>query len=449
MKLVNREMEAARLERTASSGTKELVVLFGRRRLGKTTLLRNFARKRPSLFFSCPIGTASDALRIFHSQMADAFDQPLLRQTQFSNWHECLSFAFEESAKSGSALIFDEFPYLMRSVPGIDSIFQHLWDNQTKPIWIALCGSLLSVMQDRVLGARAPLYGRRTEQMQLKPMTFGDVSQFYKKRSFQDKANLYAFFGGVPAYAERAAKFADLHAAVQNLVLNEDGVLYQEPEFLVREELREPGTYFSILHSLASGCTRPNQIAQDAGIPHSGVNKYLDVLRRMQLAERIVPLTEKKPERSTKALYVIADHFLRFWFRYVYPNRSVIESGSANLLFSKKILPDLDTFMGPVFEEMCRQEIRNKGVDLVGWQPFKIGRYWDSRVEIDVVVEDEPGQRVAFFECKWSRKIHVERILYNLRKKADSIAQYAGVQKEYYVMSRTASKHPSHIRFGR
>lgn len=448
MRFLNRKTEMQRLEKMAFSSRKELLVLYGRRRLGKTTLLREFSHAHSALFFSCPLSTQSEALRLFQDQMAEVFGIPLLRETRFPGWPEAMRFAFQESAKQNIAIILDEFPYLLRSVAGIDAVIQHLWDETDDKIWLGLSGSLVPVMLERVLGSQAPLYGRRTEQIQLKPMSFRDVSLFYGKASFLDLAHWYAFFGGVPAYAERAAAYDRPQTSVCELVLNENGVLYQEPEFLVREELREPGAYFSILRSLAAGQTRPNAIAQDAGVLHSGVNKYLDTLRQMLLIERRVPLTEKHLERSTKAVYVLSDHFLRFWFRYVYPNRSVIELGRGAELFQSRIDPDLDNYMGPVFEDICCQEISQHGEDELGWQPLRIGRYWDRDSEIDIVAEDADCHRVAFFECKWGRHINVERTLFSLRHKSDTIPHYSGWERQHFVVSRTESDHPQHVHVG-
>jgi AAA+ ATPase superfamily predicted ATPase len=236
--------------------------------------------------------------------------------------------------------------------------------------------------------------------------------------------------------------------AACELILSENGVLYQEPEFLAREELREPGAYFSILHSLASGKTKPNEIAQDSGVRHSGVNKYLETLVRMKLIERCVPITEKNPERSAKGIYLLTDQFLRFWFRYVFPNRSIIEMGKGRQLFEAKVASDLDNLMGIVYEAICRQFAADHGNELFGWDPLKIGRYWDGQREIDFVAEDAPGQSAAFVECKWGEHVHIGRILAKLRKKADAIPYYRGWKKSYYVMSRTKDKHPEHIHLG-
>jgi len=448
MTFFNRIQELKLLNESATEKDKQLVVIFGRRRLGKTTLLRNFAKTKDAFFFSCPISTASEALRHFQQQMADAFDEPILKKAEFPGWQEALEYLFETSIQRNIPLIFDEFPYLIKSVPGVDTIIKHLWDKNDKKIWIGLCGSLISVMQEKVLGKDAPLYGRRSEIMQIKPFTFHDISLFYPNSTFEDKALWFGYFGGVPAYAEKASSYGSPFESIEKMILNENGVLYQEPEFLVREELREPGAYFSILHSLASGKTRPNEIAQDSGVPHSGINKYLDTLKRMQLIERRVPITEKNPERSTKALYLLADNFLRFWFRYVFPNRSIIELGRGRQLLERFVKPDLDIFMGPIFEQICHQELNKNGKKLIGWEPLKIGRYWDRQIEIDIVVEDTLSQRVAFVECKWGKRVNVNKVLNGLRKKSDLITSYAGWKKQCYVISRSKTSNPNHIFLG-
>ncbi|MFC2173132.1 ATP-binding protein [Acidobacteriota bacterium] len=449
MRFLDRTREINQLDSLWDSGRKELLILYGRRRLGKTTLLREFARKRSSLFFSCPIATSNEALRIFQARMADVLREPLLASTRFPGWFEALDYAFSVCAERKMPLILDEFPYLLRSVKGIDSLIQNLWDQMTDPLWLCLSGSILSVMRDKILGSDAPLYGRRTAQIALKPMSFRDVSIFYGNCSFETQAIFYAIFGGVPAYAERAAVFRNPEEATVQLILDPNAVLYQEPDFLVREELREPIPYFSILHGLSRGRTRPHQISLAAGVPHSGVNKYLDTLCRMNLVERRVPVTELRPERSTKAIYRIVDPFIRFWFRYVYSHRSSIELQRGQVLYQKTIDPDLDNLMGVVFEEICKQELQRNGAGILGWDPFRIGAYWQASTEIDLVAEDVERRKVAFVECKWSKKIHIDRLLTELRKKADSIKTYRGCEKSFYIMSRSRLSHPAHIHVGK
>lgn len=444
MTFYNRTKELEQLEKFYLSKDKELMVLYGRRRLGKTRLLKEFCNKHPGLFFSCPLSTSKEALRLFQAQMAISFNAPLLNQTNFFGWQEAMQYAFEKTIQHKMVIIFDEFPYLMRSVPGIDSIIQHLWDNSGMPIKLILCGSHVSVMLDQVIGAKAPLYGRRTYSINLAPMSFSDISLFYPNVSFEETVKWYAFFGGVPAYAERASKYQDAESSLFDMVLNPDGNLYQEPDFLVNEELREPAVYFSILRSLAFGQTKPNQISQDAGVRHSGINKYLDTLKKMHLIEKRIPITEKNPERSTKGLYFIRDQFLKFWFRYIFPNKSIIELGNGKKLFEKHIKADLSILFGHVYEDICFQRIQNNQA-LLEFEVYNAGPYWEKNFEIDIIAEDPFDHQVAFIECKWSTNININRLLQHLKRNADLIKHYSGWKKSYFIMSRTRISHPNHI----
>jgi len=443
---VNRTGELALLGRLAASDHREMLVVYGRRRLGKTALLRQFAVARPLAFFSCPLSTASEALRLFTRELARTFDDSLLARARFPGWSEAVAYAVERCGREGIPLVLDEFPYLQRSAPGIDALLQHAWDAHDGAVKLIFTGSSFSVMDAAVADPRAPLYGRRTAQLEVQPMSFDEVSAFYPGWSFEQRAVAYGLFGGVPAYAEQAARHESPGAAAHALALSPAGPLFAEPEFLVREELRDPGAYFAILHALAAGKTRPNEIAREAGIPHASVGKYLDVLRRLRLVRRETPLTEARPERSRKGIYLLADPFLRFWFRYVYPNRSALEAGRSREVLETVVLPDLDTFMGQPYEQICRQHLLADGSRLLGWQPLRVSRYWDSRTEIDLVAVDAAGENAAFIECKWGRKVDVPRIVRRLREKARAVAPLAAAFHRYLVVSRTDTDDEHHVR---
>ncbi len=443
---VNRSNELALLDRLMASNHRELLVIYGRRRLGKTALLRHFGNGRPFAYFACPLTTAAEALRLFTRELARAFEDPLLARTSFTGWSEAVEYALERSARERMPLVFDEFPYLQRSVPGIDSLLQHAWDGRDDAIKLLLAGSSFSVMDAAVADPRAPLYGRRTAQLEVQPMSFRDVSGFYPDWSFEQRAVAYGLFGGVPAYAEQAARHVSPIEAAQALALSPAGALYAEPEFLAREELRDPGVYFAILHALAGGKTRPNEIAQDAGVLRTSVGKYLDTLRRLRLVRRETPVSESRPERSRRSLYRLADPLLRFWFRYVYPNRSALEAGRSRDALTAIVLPDLDTFMGQPYEDICRQHVIENGQRLLGWRPLRVGRYWDARVEIDIVAVDAAGERAAFIECKWGRSIDVARVVRRLREKARAVTLFAAASHRHLVISRTDADDEHHVR---
>ncbi|MYN64538.1 MAG: ATP-binding protein [Acidobacteria bacterium] len=445
-RFVNRVSELALLDRLAASDRRELLVIYGRRRLGKTALLRQFGAGRPLAFFACPMSTAPEALRLFTRELARTLDDSLLARTRFSGWSEAVEYAVERCGRMEIPLVLDELPYLQRSVPGIDSLLQHAWDGHDGAVKLFLTGSSFSVLDAAVADPRAPLYGRRTAQLEVRPMSFDEVADFHPGWSFERRAVAYGLFGGVPAYAEQVARHESPGEAAHALALSPAGPLYAEPEFLVREELRDPGAYFAILHALAVGKTRPNEIAQDAGIAHASAGKYLDTLRRLRFVRRETPVTEPRPERSRRSLYRLADPFLRFWFRYVYPNRSALEAGRSRQVLESVVLPDLDTFMGPPYEDICRQHLIGNWQRLLGWQPLRVGRYWDSRTEIDLVAVDAAGERAAFVECKWGRSVDVARVVWRLREKARAVAPFAAMSHRYLVISRTDADDEHHVR---
>ena len=357
-----------------------------------------------------------------------------------------MDYALEACGREGRPLVLDELPYRQHSVPGIESLLQHAWDGHDGAVKLVLTGSSFSVLDAAVADPRAPLYGRRTAQLEVQPMSFAEVADFYPGWSFEQRAVAWGLFGGVPAYAEQAARHASPAEAALALALSPTGPLHTEPECLVREELRDPGVYFSILHSLAAGLMRPNRIAQDAGVPGPSTDKYLDVLRRLRLVHRDVPVTEARPERSRKGLYRLSDPFLRFWFRYVYPNRSALEAGAGREVLETVVLPDLDTFMGPPYEEICRQHLIAEGPRVLGWRPARVGRYWDARTEIDLIAVDAARERAAFVECKWGRNVDVARTVRRLREKARAVASLAAASHRYLVISRTDTDDEHHVR---
>ncbi len=448
MKFINRIEELQLLKKILESKQKEMLVLFGRRRIGKTALLRYISRRQPSLFFACPISTEKESLRLFQSRMAEVLNEPLLRETHFPGWPEALNYGFKACSKKNIPIILDEFPYLLRSVPGIGSIIQNIWDSFEDPIKIILNGSLISIMYNNFFNTTAPLYGRRTYQLHMKPMTFNQIKNFYPNITFDQQLKYYGTFGGIPAYAFRAAQYESYQQAICDLICDSNGIFYYEPELLVKEELRDPNAYFSILHSIASGNTRPHLIAQASGINQASMSKYLDILIKIGIIQRLTPITEKNPERSKKGIYRLADNFLKFWFRYIYPNRSVIDSGMGKELTKSHIIPDLSTYIGFVYEEICHQEIKERGKVLLGWSPFKIGRYWDSNSEIDIIVEDNTGKRVAFIECKLSQKVNVRRLTNKLQQKAVSIPYYYQWEHQYLIISRTKTREDNHYQIG-
>lgn len=440
MNFINRSKELTQLNQLFNTDKAQLVVVYGRRRIGKTRLLVHFCEGKKMVFFAATRTSEKEALGIFSEQIAKAFPEKKLEYTQFASFRKALEFLFEEARSTPLVLVIDEFPYLMEASAGIDVHLQHLWDHEKEKsnIKIILCGSTLSVMQKKVLGKNAPLYGRRTGAIKLLPLDYFNARLFCPAADLDKAVMYYSIFGGVPFYLEQLKPDGSLDDNVAKLVLDQTGLLYNEPYFLVQEELRDPKLYFAAMHAIASGNTRPTVIANYVGMDSNKIGKYLNNLLKLELIYRELPVTIKPSARSTKGYYQISDPFLRFWFRYVYPNTSAIEMGQGETLWKSLIKPDISVFMGPMWERVCRQYLSARGGSAFGFNSpiLSIGRYWEAEFEIDIVAENKAEKKVLFCECKWTDKPEVPRLLAKLKEKSEKVDRYRGYQKFYGVFSR-------------
>ena len=286
----------------------------------------------------------------------------------------------------------------------IPSILQRLWDTRLKDtrIMLVLCGSYGGMMERHVLAYRAPLYGRRMGQWKLAPLDFWAAQAFFPHLEPADRVRAFAVLGGVPAYLIHFRKVEDLLSGIEQNILTPGTFLYEEPRFLLLEELRDPHRHFAILEAVAGGKTRPSEIAQAAGISPSSLSFYLDTLQALDLVERVVPATVEKPHKYKRAIYRLKDNFFRFWFRFVYPNRSILERGDVAYV-RRHVQRFLDEFTALVFEEISRQYIlRLHRTGRRMWMPERVGAWWDGKEEIDVVAINFREGRILLGECKWS-----------------------------------------------
>ncbi len=430
---VDRKEELSFLEERFKSKTAQLIILYGRRRIGKTELLKQFSKNKKHIFFSADLSSEQEQLRQFTEAIYYETKDEFLKTQRFTSWESLLRYLFTRVSVSDKIpIIIDEFPYLCVSNPALPSILQKVWDSESekKPLFLILSGSYMSFMEKEVLSSKSPLFGRRTAQIFLKPLPFKEIRQFFPSYSKTNLVYAYSILGGTPAYLEKFENGLTIEENVKRKILNKNEFLYEEPRFLLMEELREPSLYFAILKAIASGKTRLNEIVQDTGIePGYKANKYLTVLRELGIVRRELPVTEEKPYKSRKSLYFIDDPFFRFWFRYVYPNISYLEDGDINYVWGEKISPDIDSFTGFVFEDICIAKI--KELNLRNKLPFKaerIGRWWDKSSEIDVVAYNKEG-KYMFFECKWRRKKLGTKILNELKDKAE---KFVTAKEKYF-----------------
>ncbi len=409
---IDRASELADLESRWRSEVSELVIVYGRRRVGKTELLLRFAQGKRALYFLAAQVTKTEQLRQFSQQLRSTFDDPLLAHLTFTEWESAWSYLAQKAEGERLLVVLDEFPYLCEAQAALPSLLQRFWDLQGRhtQLFLVLCGSQVSFMERELLAQRAPLYGRRTAQLQLRPLSFRDAAQFFPQYSARQQLMAYGMLGGMPAYLQRFDPHRSLRQNLLREALSVQGFLYEEPHFLLQMELRDPKTYMALLGAIASGCTRLNQIAQRAGLTVQVASKYLNVLRGLALVAREVSPLERAPERSKKGRYRVADPFLQFWFRFLQPHLSLVEAGAGTLVYQRFIAPQLDTYLGGVFEEVCREFIRRYGGELGEESVRRVGRHWGAEFDLDIVIE-HLDRSWSFGECKWTRRPLGERTL--------------------------------------
>lgn len=428
---INRKKELSFLEEKWNELKAQLIVLWGKRRVGKTELVKQFVKNKPSVYFLSESTNEVEQLRRFSYSIGAFFNEPLLQTRGFSTWEE--GFRYIKDRNQRFVLVIDEFPYLIESNSAIPSIFQRGWDEYLSKsnVYLILLGSSISMMETEVLGYRAPLYGRRTGQWRVDPMAFDEVSNFRKGRPFEDRLMHYAVAGGIPAYWLQFSRDKDFIKNIRDHVLKKGQMLYDEVEFILREELREPRYYFALLQATAQGKRKLSEIVNATGIQQPVANKYLGVLSDLRIVEREIPVTEEKPMKSKKGLYRITDEFFQFWFKFVFPRRSELEIGRIDeVLFSiKKEMPQHLSF---VYERIA--------VDLL-WKnmdrffPFTtIGRWWDGNDEIDVVGINPDLNSILFCEVKWSERPVGTDIYKALKQKAMKVAWGGKSRKEFFCL---------------
>lgn len=417
---VNRTRELQFLEQHYASGQAELLVVYGRRRVGKTDLLRHFCNGKPHIFFVADLGTEENLLSDLTRQISEYFLGDPLLLAPFTTWESAFAYIATQ-AKERMVLVLDEFTYLIAGNSAFPSTLQKVWDTQLRaaPILLALSGSYIGMMEQSVLAYRSPLYGRRTGQWRLQPFTIWDARALVPGLSAEALVHVFAILGGMPAYLRQYDTSLALLGNVEQKILARGAFLHDEPRFLLQQELRDSSRHFAILTALANHRTRVNEIAQASGIPVTSVTFYLNTLQEMGLITRLTPATERNPERSRQGIYQIADPFFRFWFRYVYPNRSLLERGETEQV-QRKVEIELEQFTGPVFETICREYVwRLHENGRLGFTPHTVGGWWSRHDEIDVAAIGEDGCLLG--ECKWTAKPIGVNILDQLTEKTKAV----------------------------
>lgn len=445
MKFLGREKEILDLEKEyARDGG--FVVIYGRRRIGKTTLIKQFIKSKTAFYFLATKEVESQSMKRFAGVIARTTGNSVLQKAAFSDWLDLFQAVADYKPNEKKVLVIDEFPYLVKVNDSFPSILQNAWDEILKDsnVMLILCGSLISMMKKHALSYESPLYGRRTAQMRIAPLPFTTVYE-NQKLSFEEAAEQYSITGGVPKYMEFFSDVQPLYEQIKENVLSKNGFLYEEPNFLLTDEVQVPTNYFSIIKVIADGNHKLGTIAGILGLETSALTPYLKTLSELGFIEKQVPVTEKNAEKTRKGLYFISDNFLRFWFRYVYPYKGELELDNTQISLDELDKDFKEKFVAFAYEDICKEIFARLCSDkAIDFTPSKIGSYWlndkSGNTQIDVMAVDTVNKRLFAGECKYHNQPIDADVYFELVKKVDNSSEIKSAFKGYTVIYGVFSK---------
>lgn len=435
---IGRERELASLNQLYNSDKFEFVVLYGRRRVGKTALINRFIDGKRAIYFMGVESNAKQNLENFSKSILEYYSGMEEADMSFTSFQAALETVFQLSLHKRIVLSIDEYPYVARASKSLASTLQMLIDKYKDncKLMLILCGSSMSYMEDHVLAYKAPLYGRRTAQIKLLPFDFEETCRYFKKFSGEEKALAYGIVGGTPQYLLQINDSLGIEDNVKNTYLNPMSSLYEEPTNLLKQEVREPAIYTAIITAIATGASRMSEISGKVGEDTNVCATYMKNLIALGIVRKETPYGEKA---SKKSLYCIDDNMFRFWYRFVPENASMIARGAADLVY-KRIEPFLSEYMGKVFEEICKQYLWKLLLKQESPVQFaSLGRWWGNdpvhkcQAEIDIMGEQDKNTAL-FAECKWTNEMVDRGVLEDLLEKSDL---FPYKKKHYYLFSKS------------
>ena len=404
----------------------QLIVLYGRRRVGKTETLREFCKGKPHVFFSCTQTTDRAQLVKFSQKLLNENIPARQYISEFDSWEKAfLAIRDLPYGEKKRLIVLDEFPYMCRGNSSIPSILQNLWDTELKDqnVMIILCGSAMSFIEKELLAEKNPLYGRATGIYKMKEMGFYDAVKFFPNYSERDKVIAYAILGGIPHYLKQWNPDWSIEKNIKNNILTKGCVLYSEVEFLLHQELRETALYNTIIEAIALGSTKLNEISKKSLIDDtSKTSVYLKNLIELGIIERefSVGTTLKERANANRGIYHLTDNFFRFWYAFGFSNYSQLEDGDIEGVYEYVIQPAIHEFCAVTFEDICQEFVKQlQRKNMLPFRYARIGRWMGkttirdnqatdglrvAETEIDILAVDRDSKNYLVGECKFKGK---------------------------------------------
>lgn len=441
-----REKELSLLDKRYARQDMEFIVIYGRRRVGKTALINEFVKDKPTIYFPALKASSQDNLEALSRAIFSYMNPGESVAPIYPSFDAAFAEITRIARKKQTILVIDEFPYLASSDTSITSRLQHLLDHDwaDSKLFLILCGSSMSFMEKEVLSKKSPLFGRRTAQMKIEPLTYRDTARFHPELSPEDNAIIYGITGGVPHYINKLEVKSSIKEALLNNFFDTSSYLYEEPQNLLRQELREPAVYNSIITAVAEGASKIGEIATKLHLTTASCSNYIKVLKELEILTEVEPVIDGS---KRKKIYRIADPFFRFWYRFVPQNMGIIASGMFDRVYDAIVGNELPNYMGQIFETICRQYLLYYAKDipiLIG----QIGEWWGAdpvakkEIQLDIVAQgvklnpDEPGRKLLIGSCKY-RNSPVPKSELDLIRSYASVFTNANDTCYYYIFSKT------------
>jgi len=425
---IGREKELSALNKMYARDSFQMAVVYGRRRVGKTSLLNEFIKDKTALYF--PAEEVNESLNLEKFSKILGKEIEIENFPRVENWNDLFSIIDDFFKDKRLVLVIDEYPYVATANKSLNSILQHVIDYKYKNsnIFLILCGSSMSFMENHVLGEKSPLFGRRTGQIKVNPLDYYDSAKFYPNATSEEKIKYYATIGGTPYYLSLIDPARSFEENLQDLYFEINGYLFNEGTLLMKQEFREPANYNAVLQAISGGAVTLNEIVQFTRLETNLISKYLVTLQELNYIERVIPFGSN-PLKGKKSQYHITENFIAFWYRYVFSVRSEIERGNGDVYYSLA-LNWLSEFIGHVFEEITRQFLRRMNVSRK--LPFvakSFDKWWGkdkqgNPQEIDIVLESMDGKELIIGECKWRSTVKIKEAVNALEMRVDIFDKY-------------------------
>lgn len=405
---IGRRRELDDLKQRYNNGKFEFAVMYGRRRVGKTTLINEFVKDKEVIFYTGIEGNGKENLEGLSKSIYSLSQDFADTSSSFASFQEALDTAFKIAEKRRIVFVVDEYPYISGSYKALSSILQILIDRNknTSKMFLILCGSSLSFMENQVLGYKSPLFGRRTCQYKIMPFDFFETKDYYNKFNSTDLAVIYGITGGIPLYMSLMNDNLSVEENIKTNFLVPNAYLFEEPTNLIKQECRDPAQYNSIIKAIATGSSRMSEICSKTGLDTGLMTSYLNKLMSLGIVKKEKPFGT---DSSRKTIYALEDSMFRFWYRFIPDNLATINRGLTDVVY-KKITPQITSFMGGVFEEICKQylwELNRQGNAAITFTD--LGRWWGNdpknKCEAEVDIIGRADDKTALFcECKWTNE---------------------------------------------